>query len=245
MESIMAVTWDILIISMVHRDATFHELLVALRDQMTNPNVRVLVYRHNLQRPSGEGRQMLLEASDADYVSWVDDDDMVPNDYVAKIYSALSLLPDQVGFRGRFTYDGESRPEFDLSLRYKGHSAPASWFDGSDPRWFDRPGKLLPVGSTYDLMTWACIKREHALAAGFEGDAYRLPDLNTADDVRYCNRLRALDIVKREVYIPEQMYGLRQRSLDTGYTPRSPLSRADIPPRPYYPFVRYLGSEDQ
>lgn len=227
------VTFDVLIISMVHRTKTLRELLDTLAPQLRE-GVRVLIYRHNLQRPSGEGRQLLLEASQADYVAFVDDDDMVSSNYVERIHTAIQSCPDIVNFRMHWQYNSIPHPDIDMSLKYGEHLNP--------PSWLDERGRMLEIGSCYDFMTWSAIRRPLALLAGYEGDAYRLPNLDTADDKRYCNRLRALDVVKTEVYIPEPLYTLRQAEYDAGYTPREPLTR--IPPRPVYPGVIYLGDDD-
>lgn len=85
--------------------------------------VRVLAWR-NAGRPSlGELRDGMIAYADAsEYVSFIDDDDLVPDYYVAEVVKAIAGRPDHVGFQLEYTTEqgGEQvgREIVDHSLRH-------------------------------------------------------------------------------------------------------------------------------
>ena len=89
-------TWDILICSIPHRDPTMLELLAELDRQMA-PGVGVIAFRDNLETPYGAKIAGMLAHSTADYVSCVDDDDMIAPDYITRITAALEDLKGAPG----------------------------------------------------------------------------------------------------------------------------------------------------
>lgn len=70
----------------------------------------------------GVKRQRMMETSKADYVAFVDDDDMVSADYLDRIMPCLAKAPDCVGITMHVKIDGRDwhpSPIFRHSLRYK------------------------------------------------------------------------------------------------------------------------------
>ena len=70
----------------------------------------------------GVKRQRMIEQATGDYVAFVDDDDMVAPDYVARILPCLKSKPDVVGITMHVTMDGHDyrpSPIFRHSLRYR------------------------------------------------------------------------------------------------------------------------------
>lgn len=191
-------TWSILIASIEHRADKLKRLLDVLMPQVKDAEgVEVLIYRDNLEASIGYKRQHLVESSTADYVSFIDDDDLVSDDYVAKVTAALAESPDYVGFRQRYTKDGvEQLPVFH-SLQYKG-----GW--RSDNEGFYR-------GITH----FNPIRRELALLVSFEGDH--------GEDERWSQRLEATGRVESEVFIDEELSMHEESSSDGFATPREPL----------------------
>jgi Glycosyl transferase family 2 len=94
------VSWDILICSVEHRTTQLVTLLTALEIQLNAAwPVGIHVYRDNLEVGYGAKCQALLESSSADYVSFIDDDDMVEPDFIATVLTALTEVPDYVGYK--------------------------------------------------------------------------------------------------------------------------------------------------
>ena len=88
--------WSILIPTLGYRQGKFLSLVDHLLPQMVD-GVEI-VAAHNHGAPVGVLRQNLLMAAEGEYVSFIDDDDMVSGDYVSSIMAALESSPDVVGF---------------------------------------------------------------------------------------------------------------------------------------------------
>jgi hypothetical protein len=173
------VTWDILIATIAHRT----ELLAALLDHLEpqlQPGVGVLVYRDNREQLYGPKCQRLYEASKADYVSMLDDDDWVADDYIPAVMEALKQRPDYVGYRVLYTEHGEPRKPVIHSLE----------FDG----WFENAENLCR-----DICHKNPLRRDLAARATWDGDG--------GADQTWANQLRGL--VETEVFIDRELYHYR------------------------------------
>jgi hypothetical protein len=204
-------SWDVLICSIPHRDATLRELLAELDRQ--GRHVRgfgARIFRDNLKTPYGDKCAALLRSSQAEYVSFIDDDDMIAPDYVTRVMQALAGEPDYVGFPVRWTRDGAEQIPVEHSLRY--------------PGWEDR-GDLL----ARDLVQFNPVRRQLALMSTWSG--------GYAADSRWAAGLRDTGLVRREAWIPDWMYHYRDSAGDTFLTPRTPLPDDQIPPLPSYPWL--------
>jgi hypothetical protein len=205
-------TWQVLITSIPHRHEKLLRLLDGL-DSQRQPGFGALLYRDDLEVPYGDKTQALLEAATADYVSCVDDDDMLAPGAVAKIMDAIAeQAPDYVGFHVDWTRDGVPQRPVVHSLRYG--------------TWQDRPEQL-----ERDITQFNPVRRELALLGTWEGgwEAER----------RWAAQLRDSGRVKREAFIPEPLYQYRESQHDTFKTGRKPLGiMGDLPS---YPWLRQIG----
>jgi hypothetical protein len=143
------VTWDVLICSIPHRHVTLLELLADLNRQW-QPGFGALIYRDNLEDSYGAKTQTLLNRSRTQYVSCIDDDDLLAPDGVARIMAALQAQPDYVGFMVRWTTDGVPEVPVEHSLAHS--------------NWTNRPDILLR-----DITQFNPIRRELALLGTWEG----------------------------------------------------------------------------
>jgi hypothetical protein len=202
--------WDILIASIAHRTDLLAALLDHLEPQL-QPGVGVLVYRDNREELYGPKCQRLYEASKAEYVSMLDDDDWVPDDYIPAVLEALKDRPDQVGYRVLYTEHGVPQQPIVHSLHYGGWGANAD--------------------CVYrDICHKNPLRRDLAAQATWEGDG--------GADQTWANRLRDLGQVKTEVFIDRELYHYRSTgAYDTSSLP--PLE--DPPPRPAHDWVTWLG----
>ena len=204
-------TYDILIATIPHRHDKLVSVLDALDPQMQE-GVGVLVYRDNLDVPWVEKCRALEEASTADYISHLDDDDMVSPDFVPRIMEALTSRPDYVGFRVRWTQDGIYQMPVVHSL--------------VSPGWHNADGALFR-----DIVDKNPIRRDLALQTSWEG-------ANGADRT-WALGLRRLGIVKREVFIDAEVYRYQESRDDTFMTLRAPMEDP-LPELPRYPWLRYI-----
>lgn len=178
----MSPTWDILVVTLASREAFLQRLVSRLRPQLRQ-GVAIVTFADDGERPIGAKRQSLLEQSTADYVCFVDDDDLVSDDYIDRLYGAICQRPDVVGFRLRYFEDGHESGEAVHSYRAASITIPTR----PGIRRYDRlPNHLNPV------------RRELALQAGF-------PPTNFGEDSDYAKRLRDLG-PHREQFVDAPVY---------------------------------------
>ena len=200
--------WSILILTIPPRAAMLARLLSVLRPQVEAANaghwpapIELLVReydpavplaplvdkeaRREPNRPVGENRELLRRAAKGEYISFIDDDDLVSPNYVGHI---LPLL------------DGVDHIGFNLEQRLDGRGYGAQGVHYRSLRWrqpcFLPPGGLC--GHYADFSHLEPMRRELALAVPMSGWP--------SDDVRWAEDLRKLNIVQTEHYVDETLY---------------------------------------
>ena len=189
-------TWDVLICSIEQRTDQLVELLTELERQIV-PGFGVLVARDNLELPYGPKCQLLLDSSEADYTSFIDDDDMVAPDYVSRVMQAMESEPDYVGFKVKYTVDGIPQVPVIHSLQYHG--------------WQNLPDKL-----TRDIVHFNPVKRSLGIQSSWTGEY--------AADGRWCDGLRGL--LHREEFIDVEIYYYQNSTTDSFLAPKSPVTES-------------------
>jgi hypothetical protein len=214
-------TYDLLIVTIPHRHEKLLGLLAELDRQITFggsyyslAGVGALLYRDNLTVPYGDKTRLLLRASEADYVSCLDDDDMLAPDGLSRIMAALRTRPDYVGFTVRWTNDGQEMIPAEHSLRH--------------PDWQDRRDILLRSVAHFNP-----IRREYALdgtwSGGYEADR------------RWQAGVLAAGRVRTEAWLPPPpVYWYRSSPADHFLSNRQPVPPGEIPPLPSYPWLTVL-----
>jgi hypothetical protein len=213
-------TWDVLLPTLPHRHAQLCALLAEF-DRQWQPGFGMLVYRDNLQRGglASYGKwQDLEEMSQAEYTSFIGDDDWVAPDYVAKVMAALETGPDYVGYKIRYTSNGRRMMPVEHRL--------------SHGNWWNTAEMLYR-----DIGIHNPIRRELALLATWAQD-------HQDADVTWARDLRATGKVKTEVWIPEEMYYYQETTSAAEHAGRSwtywgggvpqPMPEAEILPVPGY-----------
>lgn len=211
--------FDILIPAIPHR----HERLCALLehlDRQMQPGAAAIIYRDNLEASYGDKSQALLEASRADYVAFLDDDDWVAPfgddpaapSYISSVLAALEEDPDYVGFPERYTVDGRDQPLIVHSLE-------------------DR-GPAYAGCQRTDIVHKNPLRRELALLGRWEGGW-------GADSV-WGAQVRASGRVRAEVFIGEPMYHYNFWTGDEFRTHREPFP-GPLPPVPGYGWLTQTG----
>lgn len=203
--------WQILIPTIPHRHDRLCELLEVFDNQM-QPGVSVLVYRDNLEASLPAKFQALMDATTADYVSYIADDDSVSPDFIPRVLTAMSSRPDQVGFKVRYTEAGVLQLPVYHWLRCGG------WY-------------TTPVGYYRDYMFFNPHRRECVQQVKFRG---LVCDEEWAEDVR------ALGTVKTGVFIDDEIFYYRRDIDDNFHVPRRPMAEQDIVPLPAYPWLSEL-----
>ena len=169
--------FSILVCSLTERAEMLERLQEVLRPQLTD-EVEVVVNVDNREKTVGRKRNELLAQAKGDYVAFVDDDDIVSPDYVAKVINAVKSNPDCCGIEGEFTNNGENRKKLVHSLQA------GRWYEHNGVC-FRTPNHLNPI------------RRDIALKVGFN-------ELNAGEDRDYSFRLKGL--LRREEYISGIIY---------------------------------------
>jgi len=169
---------SLLICSLKDRHEKLQRLLSCLKPQL-NSKVEVLIETDQRKITTGAKRNILLKKAVGDYIAFIDDDDLVSDDYVSKILEAIKTKPDCVGIKGQVTFAKKriSKP-FIHSVKY------ATWFQKGGI-YYRCPNHISPV------------KRKLALRIGF-------PDVYTQEDLKYSMEL--YPFLKTEVFIDSTLY---------------------------------------
>jgi len=199
----MNAKWSILCLTQPSRERFLARISAVLKPQLEEySDVEFKTRLFDQRMDLGTNRQAMIEASSAEYISQVDDDDLVPASYVSTIYPLLDGV-DYVGFRLQLYVDGEKQKPTYHSLQYK------EWNADQD-------------GFYRDISHLNPIRRELALQAKMSG--------GFGEDERWSTQLRNLGIVKTEHYIPEVMYFYFYRGSKTDHVqPVDQIRRTNLP----------------
>jgi len=117
------IKWSILILSLPNRLDMLKELYSKLTAQIGDrKDIEVLTIVDNRSMTVGEKRNMALSLARGEYLSFLDDDDTVSDNYVNQIYNALNSNPDVVTFDQHCSVNGI---EFNVSFGLKNPNEPA------------------------------------------------------------------------------------------------------------------------
>jgi hypothetical protein len=108
LSSVDSPTWTILIPTIPKRGHLLRRLLDGLLPQLDEHEgrVKVVAWLNRGEPRLAEIRDRMIREADTDYVSFVDDDDLVPEFFVKRIVEALDQRPDKVGFKLEYFRDG-------------------------------------------------------------------------------------------------------------------------------------------
>ena len=98
---------SILTPSIPERFQQVNRLRKKIEKQIGNLDVEHLILIDNKKRTIGEKRQALVNSANGVFVSFVDDDDDVSDDYVKSIYAAALGEPDVITFRQNAKYNDQ------------------------------------------------------------------------------------------------------------------------------------------
>lgn len=214
--------WTILVPTLGQRRDLFQRLLDRLLPQVDAARgaVKVVAYWNNGERTLPDIRQTLVETCGTEYLCFVDDDDLVSEDYVASILAALESRPDYVGFRVQCYTDGQRQGVASHSLRH------GRWFEdySQDPGLFRDISHLNPIRAS----------------AAKQAD-FRLVSPGRAEDRRWAFQLRKKMLLQTEVMVERVLYHyLWSQSISAWQKPADSIRDAGVEPaRPASPHFSY------
>ena len=219
-------TWTILVPTIPSRATLFARLLDVLLPQLEahEGRVTVLAWRNTGRPHLGALRDAMLLAAPGEYVSFIDDDDLVPAYYVDEVVRALEGRPDHVGYQLEFTTEagGEQvgREVVDHSLRH------GRWHRNAE-------GQLVRDFTHVDP-----IRRDIALRGQF-ARAKR----GRAEDRMWVKQVRGW--LRTEAYVDKIMYHYLWSHEGSSWGPdRRVVDVPDLPPRPSHPFLLWHPLSD-
>jgi len=157
---------SILICTLSDRNEKLGTLLEALNKQSEDKPVEILYVGDNRTIGVGKKRNDLLRMARGEYISFIDDDDRISDDYIDQILSKIKLGTDCVVFDVEISENGSpyKKVVYDINLDR----------DLNYPDHYERlPNHLMAV------------KRDIALKAMF-------PEIQFAEDAEYAKRLKQL-----------------------------------------------------
>ncbi len=106
---------SILIPTLPQRKSLLSRLLNRLEHQL-NKEVEVLIYEDNGVLPYGDKINTMVSKSKGKYIVCIDDDDLVPEDYIEIILKEIKSNPDFIGYNIAYFCDGEFK--YDIQHSY-------------------------------------------------------------------------------------------------------------------------------
>jgi len=183
--------WTILIATIGKREQKFLKLLDFLMPQVNKykGKIQVLAYWNNFESPIGEIRQRLIEEANGDYVSFIDDDDWIADDYCDLIYDKLKTGTDYVGFNVKLTHEN-----LDKEKRIAHHSLSYQGWTQDNEGFYRDVSHLNPI------------KRSIAKQVKF-------PSMAAGEDFAWAVSVRSLISTSED--IPALMYEYRHSIIDS------------------------------
>lgn len=182
---------SLLIPTLEARRAQFNELLAELSRQIHeggwSSQVEILGLADAGENSVGAKRNELVSRASGVFLAFIDDDDRVSSDYVARICGTIQQNPgiDCIGIRGEIAFRGGKPREFIHSIRYRDYFS-------RNHTYFRPPYHLNPI------------RREIAVR-------YPFAEVNYSEDVDYALRMRDDGALQNEVFIDVVLYYYRSR----------------------------------
>ena len=108
---------SILICNLDEREELFRKLMLVLYKQVENNNVEIIIANHPRGTVNiGEKRNLLVAAASGKYVCFIDDDDLVSDNYVSLILIAAEFDSDCIGMTGIYIEQGKANWSFRHSM---------------------------------------------------------------------------------------------------------------------------------
>lgn len=134
----------------------------------------------------GKKRNKLLRDAEGEYVCFIDDDDLVSENYVQLLMEGIEKGVDCCSLKGIITEDGKNPLIFEHSIRYNEYKTVAD----------SQPGEVRYERFPNHLN---CIKASIA-------KQFRFPEKNYSEDTEWATMIHKSGLLKVEHYIPQVIY---------------------------------------
>lgn len=175
----------ILICHLPERADKLRRLLNILEPQIERFKDQVFYKVHDAgpAMPTGTKRNQMIEQSASEYLCFVDNDDVVSENYISEIIKALESNPDVVTFDGYMTEYGLNRRNFTIRLGSEYYE------DKNDPQFYYHrfPNHL------------AIFKRDKI-------NRFKFPPIWQMEDYTWAKQIHDSGVLKTEVHINQSLY---------------------------------------
>ena len=176
--------WSILICTVPNRACFFDPLLAKLKKQVLDAGaeglVEVLYEVDSGAMMIGDKRNILLDRASGEYISYVDDDDYVSDDYVKLLFAAMMERPDCVGIVGEVFMGNLQYKPFIHSIAYSAQGEAKEFF-------FRPPNHLNPIRRTIAMK-------------------HRFPSLDRSEDTEYSLSIVESGDLKTQIMVDTPVY---------------------------------------
>lgn len=172
---------SILIPTLRSREDSFLRLMKVLLPQINNLPIEVISYPDE-PMTVGAKRNKLLNDAYGDYVSFIDDDDMIAPNYIKLLMEAIESGSDCASLKGEYSVNGVFDGIFEHSLKYK------DWKTTTNQIKYERYPNHLN-------MIRASIAKQ-----------FKFPEINHGEDHDWSKQIHESGLLKTEFYIPEVLY---------------------------------------
>lgn len=176
---------SILICSLEYRWIYLDRLYNVLKPQLTD-DVQIHVGVDNGDNTIGYKRNILLNSAEGKYVAFIDDDDLIPDNYIELLIKAIDTNCDCASLKGMYSVDGKESGIFEHSLKYK------AWKTTNNEIKYERYPNHLN-------MIRASIAKQ-----------FKFPEINHGEDHDWSTQLHKSGLLKTEHYIPDILYYYRK-----------------------------------
>jgi glycosyltransferase involved in cell wall biosynthesis len=172
---------SILICHIEEREKFLRNLLIRLHQQVINEPVEIIIAKHPRGTVTiGEKRNILVKESSGEYLCFIDDDDLISDNYVSLILNAAKTNPDCIGITGLYIEEGKPNWTFRHSITVN------RWCKDKDRRiYFRTPNHLNPI------------KKTIAVKCPF-------PEIQFGEDRSFSDQVKVF--LKTETYIEQPIY---------------------------------------
>jgi len=168
------------------RHLYLNRILFILNDQIINNSIQdkieVVVFKDNFENTIGFKRNKLLSLSTGKFTCFVDDDDIIHQNYCKTMNDIIEVENDiqHIGFKVKVFIDGKRRIDAFHSIKYRG------WYQNS-LGYYRQTTTLNPILSSISKQ-------------------FIFPEKNNAEDKEWVDKIIRSGLLLKEHYIDDYMY---------------------------------------